>query len=126
MPWYGWLAVAGGACVVAGVIGFGCLRASERGRQFLALGGREKLRFARALLRDRHVRWYAKLPIVLTIAYLAMPIDIVPDFVPVLGQLDDVAVIALAMVVTLWLVPRSAFEAALNVARGTQESERTP
>ena len=42
------------------------------------------------LLGDQRVSGWRKAAIVLLIGYLAMPIDLVPDFIPVAGQLDDV------------------------------------
>ena len=53
------------------------------------------------LLGDPHVSGWRKAAIVLLIGYLAMPIDLVPDFIPVAGQLDDVLVVALVLRVAL-------------------------
>ena len=47
------------------------------------------------LLGDPRVPRRRKLLLVLLIAYLAMPIDLVPDFIPVAGQLDDAILVAL-------------------------------
>lgn len=46
------------------------------------------------LLRDPRVPGRAKAVLVLVIPYLAMPFDLVPDFIPVVGQLDDAIVVA--------------------------------
>ena len=43
----------------------------------------------RRLLAEDEVSGRTKLLLVLTIAYLAFPIDVVPDFIPILGHLDD-------------------------------------
>jgi uncharacterized membrane protein YkvA (DUF1232 family) len=51
----------------------------------------------RRLLGDRRVPRRSKVAVALTLAYLAMPLDIVPDFIPVAGQLDDVIVVGLAL-----------------------------
>ena len=55
------------------------------------------LRLLRRLARDpelpRGVRWR----LVALIGYLAMPIDLVPDFIPVIGYADDAVVVALAL-----------------------------
>lgn len=48
------------------------------------------------------IRWKAL--VVAVIAYLAMPFDLVPDFIPVAGQLDDVIVVALVL---RWAVRRA-------------------
>jgi len=49
------------------------------------------------LLRDRRVPRRAKLALALLVAYLVTPIDLVPDFIPVAGQLDDAILVALAL-----------------------------
>lgn len=49
------------------------------------------------LVRDRRVPRRRKLLLAAAVAYLACPIDLVPDFIPVAGQLDDAAVLALAL-----------------------------
>ena len=48
----------------------------------------------RRLLADERVPRRRKLLLVGVLAYLAMPFDLVPDFIPVAGQLDDVIVVA--------------------------------
>jgi uncharacterized membrane protein YkvA (DUF1232 family) len=53
------------------------------------------------LLSDERVSRWRKLVLVPLIGYLAMPIDLVPDFVPVAGQLDDAIVIGFALRVVL-------------------------
>jgi uncharacterized membrane protein YkvA (DUF1232 family) len=49
------------------------------------------------LLGDGAVPRRAKLALVLLVAYLAMPFDLVPDFVPVAGQLDDAILVAFVL-----------------------------
>jgi uncharacterized membrane protein YkvA (DUF1232 family) len=51
----------------------------------------------RRLLRDGRVPRRAKVALGLLIAYLLMPLDLVPDFIPVAGQLDDAIVVALVL-----------------------------
>jgi uncharacterized membrane protein YkvA (DUF1232 family) len=53
------------------------------------------------LLADPRIAWWRKAVLVLAILYLASPIDLVPDFIPVAGQVDDVIVVALALRVVL-------------------------
>jgi len=56
---------------------------------------------ARGLLGDREVPGRCKLALVALVAYLASPIDLVPDFLPVIGVLDDAIVVALTL---RWIV----------------------
>jgi uncharacterized membrane protein YkvA (DUF1232 family) len=51
----------------------------------------------RRLLSDRRVPGRTKLLLAALIAYLAMPFDLVPDFIPVAGYLDDAVVVAFAL-----------------------------
>lgn len=55
--------------------------------------------------RDPRVAWYAKLLALLTAAYALSPIDLIPDFIPVLGMLDDVILVPLAIVLCVRLIP---------------------
>src|SRR5919198_417711 len=51
----------------------------------------------RRLLRDPRVPRRAKLALAVLVAYLALPFDLVPDFIPVAGQLDDAILVALVL-----------------------------
>jgi uncharacterized membrane protein YkvA (DUF1232 family) len=49
--------------------------------------------------------WYAKLLVAGIVAYALSPIDLIPDFVPILGYLDDLVLIPLGIVVAIRLIP---------------------
>jgi uncharacterized membrane protein YkvA (DUF1232 family) len=55
----------------------------------------------------RHPRtpWHARLFVALIVAYAISPIDFIPDFIPVLGYLDDIVLIALSAFVAVKLIP---------------------
>jgi uncharacterized membrane protein YkvA (DUF1232 family) len=53
------------------------------------------------LLADPRVEWWRKALLVVVIVYLASPIDLVPDFIPVAGQLDDAILVVIALRVLL-------------------------
>ena len=63
---------------------------------------------ARALclaLGDRRVPWYARALAGLVVAYAVSPIDLIPDFIPVLGLLDDLVIIPAGMYLVFRLIP---------------------
>ncbi len=121
MAWYGWLLLAVGGFVAVSAIAFRMLRASQRGRRFMALSTRAKIRFGRLLLEDARVPLAAKVALLLLIGYLALPFDLIPDFIPIAGQLDDVAVVLITVGVLIVAIPRERFEAALT--RAEEEAE---
>ncbi len=55
--------------------------------------------------RNPHTPWYAKLFAVLVVAYAFSPIDLIPDFIPVLGLLDDAILLPVGIWIALKLVP---------------------
>ena len=55
--------------------------------------------------RDRRTPWYAKLLAGAVVAYALSPIDLIPDFVPVLGYLDDLILLPLGILLTVRLIP---------------------
>lgn len=116
MPWYGWVLLGAGTVLAIAALSLRALRASHRGRRFLALPLRGKIRFGKLLLADPRVGWPAKLTLLILVAYLAMPFDLIPDFIPVVGQLDDAAVAFVAIGLLILAVPRERFEAALDAA----------
>jgi uncharacterized membrane protein YkvA (DUF1232 family) len=58
-------------------------------------------------LAARHPRtpWYAKLFVAGVVAYAFSPIDLIPDFIPILGYLDDLILIPLGIAVAIKLIP---------------------
>jgi len=57
--------------------------------------------------RDPRTPWYAKLLVAGIVAYAFSPIDLIPDFVPVLGYLDDLILIPMGIALAIKLVPDS-------------------
>jgi uncharacterized membrane protein YkvA (DUF1232 family) len=91
----------------------------------------ENGRLAWRLLLDRRVPSVLKfvIPGVMG-AYVLMPIDLLPDFVPILGQLDDLAVLALAVRLFIQLSPKPIvdelrFGLAQGTAQGVAQAEDT-
>jgi uncharacterized membrane protein YkvA (DUF1232 family) len=94
-----WLPIALAVLVVAYLAFVAILVLAGRRSAARALAGfiPDCLVLLRRLLADERVPRRRKAILVALVGYLAMPIDLVPDFIPVAGQLDDVLVAALAL-----------------------------
>jgi len=55
--------------------------------------------------QDPRVPWYARVFIAGVVAYAFSPIDLIPDFIPVLGYLDDVVLVPLGIALALKMIP---------------------
>jgi len=55
--------------------------------------------------RDPRVPWYVKALAVCVAAYAVSPIDLIPDFIPVLGYLDELVLLPLGILLVVWMIP---------------------
>lgn len=94
-----WLLLGAAALLVSYAAFVGWLIFTGRRTDARALAGLvpDCVRLSRRLLADPQVPRSTKLLLVALVAYLAMPIDLVPDFIPVAGQLDDAILVALVL-----------------------------
>jgi uncharacterized membrane protein YkvA (DUF1232 family) len=77
--------------------------------------------------RDRRTPWHAKTVAGAVAAYALSPIDLIPDFIPVLGYLDDLLIVPLGIALAIRLVPAALMaefraEAARRQARPTSRA----
>lgn len=72
--------------------------------------------------QDSRTPWYAKLVVLIVIAYAFSPVDLIPDFIPVIGLLDELILLPLGIALAIRLLP----EAVLSECRARQmaKSER--
>ncbi len=61
-------------------------------------------------LQDARVPWYAKGLAFIILAYAVSPVDLIPDFIPVLGLLDDIILIPLGIMLLLRFIPSEVME----------------
>jgi uncharacterized membrane protein YkvA (DUF1232 family) len=61
-------------------------------------------------VRDKRVPWYAKLVAGCVVAYALSPIDLIPDFIPVLGLVDDLLLLPLGITLAVRLIPADIME----------------
>lgn len=71
--------------------------------------------------RDPRVPWYAKLLALAVAAYALSPIDLIPDFIPVLGYLDDVILLPLGILLVIRLIPADIMAEHRELAAAAQE-----
>ena len=57
--------------------------------------------------RDPRVPWYAKALAAAVAAYALSPVDLIPDFIPVLGYLDDLVIVPAGIILAVKMIPRS-------------------
>lgn len=68
---------------------------------------------------DAEAPWYVRLLIFLIVAYVVSPVDIIPDFIPVLGLLDEIILVPLALRLALRLLPPALVERYRQTPTGT-------
>jgi uncharacterized membrane protein YkvA (DUF1232 family) len=82
---------------------------------------RQELRVYRLVLKDKRTPWLAKVLLGAAIAYTLMPIDIIPDFIPILGHLDDLVIVPVLVVAGLKLIPKEVVDDARNAVKLTNK-----
>jgi uncharacterized membrane protein YkvA (DUF1232 family) len=99
MAWWQWMLVSAAVALAIYAAFVRWLLIAGRRDDARALAGfiPDCLVLVRRLLRDPAVPRRRKLLLALLLGYLASPIDLVPDFVPVAGQADDAVVVALVL-----------------------------
>lgn len=71
--------------------------------------------------RDRRVPWHAKLFASMVAAYALSPIDLIPDFIPVFGYLDDLVIVPLGILLAVKLIPADVMD---ELRRAAEARER--
>jgi uncharacterized membrane protein YkvA (DUF1232 family) len=135
MSIFGWILLAAGSALAVYAALVGVLLALGRRTDARALAGfvPDAAALFRALLKDPRVPRSRKLLLGATVGYLAVPVDLIPDFIPVVGQLDDAILVALALrsvvraagpelVWEHWRGPPSSRELVLRLAGGQGRS----
>lgn len=73
-------------------------------------------------LRKKETPVYAKICAGVTIIYALSPIDLIPDFIPVLGYIDDLIILPALVVLTIKLIPKEIFEQCQTDSEGLWQS----
>ena len=97
---------------VAAFVFWRVLRSDERKlvKRIAKLPFFDKISLAVALFRDQRIGLAPRLIALALVLYLAMPLDLIPDLIPVLGYLDDILIVGLGAVLLLRSIPRHIIE----------------
>jgi len=74
--------------------------------------------------KDSRTPWYAKAVAICTVAYAFSPIDLIPDFIPILGYLDDIIIVPAGIALAIRLIPAEVLTKARETV-ATQSVERS-
>ena len=69
-------------------------------------------------LKEKGTPWYAKALAAIVIVYALSPVDLVPDFIPILGYLDDIIILPALIALTVKFIPNDVFEKCKKDAEG--------
>jgi len=141
VQWWQWLLISLGVILViyASFLAWLVIRGRREDARAFATFIPDCIVLVTRLVRDPRVPRRRKLLLIALVAYLSLPFDLVPDFIPVAGQLDDAIIVALVlryfvraggepMIRELWPGPQQSLALILRLARpgGPQrESEAT-
>ena len=89
-----------------------------------ALPMRQKAQLAGSLFGDPRMPPHTRVLLAILVGYLALPIDLIPDFVPVLGQIDDVVMLGLGTALIVRSLPKGIFEE--HLSRLEQVAQTSP
>lgn len=70
-------------------------------------------------LKDKRTPVLAKILIIITISYALSPVDLIPDFVPVLGYVDDLLLLPGLVALAIKLIPREVLEDSRKMAKNS-------
>jgi len=72
----------------------------------LGIEVKRELRVYQLVLRDKRTPKLAKGLLGLAVVYLLLPFDIIPDFIPIIGHLDDLVIVPALVILALKMVPK--------------------
>ncbi|MEG2059147.1 MAG: YkvA family protein [Lachnospiraceae bacterium] len=82
---------------------------------------KQNIPFIFAAIHHPHTPWYAKALAGITIGYALSPIDLIPDFIPILGYLDDIIILPALIALVIHLIPKEVFQECRNEKKKLQK-----
>jgi uncharacterized membrane protein YkvA (DUF1232 family) len=71
---------------------------------------KKEIKLLQLIMKHEKVPWYSKFLLFLTIDYIFSPIDLIPDFIPVIGLLDDIIIVPFLLTLTIRSIPNDLLE----------------
>ena len=76
----------------------------------IARRAKHEIKVYTLVFRDKRTPKLARLLLALALVYMLSPIDLIPDFIPVLGHLDDIIIVPALIILATKMVPREVME----------------
>ena len=89
-------------------------RTKKLGSRIEALSWNDRFELARRVFTDSRIPAPVRLLLPLVVIYLALPIDLIPDFIPILGQIDDIVVMVVGLALLVKLAPANVLDQHLS------------
>lgn len=71
---------------------------------------KQEIHVYQLVMKDRRTPKFAKFLLWFAIGYVLMPIDLIPDFIPFLGLLDDLVIVPILFIAAIKLIPKEVME----------------
>lgn len=79
-----------------------------------------EIKYYKLVLEDRRTPLFSKILLYLAIAYFLSPIDVIPDFLPIIGQLDDIIIVPFLVLLAVKMIPKQVLEEHKTALKATE------
>jgi len=81
---------------------------------------KQELKVYQLVLKDERTPRLAKWLLAVAVGYVLLPFDLIPDFIPVLGQVDDLIIVPALVIIALKMVPREVVDECREKAKARE------